>query len=128
MGQWSQVRSCIFCQELLDTRDHLFFAFPYTFTIWSELAATLLGRKLSPDWSTTLRSLAASHWRLVDKTILRMLFQSKIYHLWRERNYRHHQNGFNSTANLVSCIRADIHTRISSLSFPPDSPLGDLSH
>lgn len=42
-------QSCLFCGERNETRDHLFLACPYTFTVWLDLAGTLLGSAANPD-------------------------------------------------------------------------------
>ncbi|XP_056860217.1 uncharacterized protein LOC108838378 [Raphanus sativus] len=49
MRAWGQVQGCLFCGEPDETRDHLYFACPYTYTIWLEVVGTLLGRPPDPD-------------------------------------------------------------------------------
>lgn len=39
------------------SRDHIFFACPFTFTIWTTLTVNLLRSSASPDWVITVRSL-----------------------------------------------------------------------
>lgn len=43
--------------EKNETRDHLFFACPYSFTVWYALTHRLLGSQIDPDWSLTLNHL-----------------------------------------------------------------------
>ncbi|KAG2270454.1 hypothetical protein Bca4012_072642 [Brassica carinata] len=40
---------CMFCGEPDETRDHLFFACPYTYTLWLQVIGTLLQPEPSPD-------------------------------------------------------------------------------
>ncbi|KAL9830794.1 putative reverse transcriptase zinc-binding domain-containing protein [Arabidopsis thaliana] len=44
MVKWKQNMdtSCIFCQEPMETRDHLFFLCPYSRKVWEELMSGLL--------------------------------------------------------------------------------------
>ncbi|XP_018464394.2 uncharacterized protein LOC108835662 [Raphanus sativus] len=41
MRQWGLVQGCEFCGERDETRDHLFFACPYSYTIWEVYAGRL---------------------------------------------------------------------------------------
>lgn len=42
MRQWGLVQGCEFCGERDETRDHLFFACPYSYTIWEVYAGRLV--------------------------------------------------------------------------------------
>nr|ABW74567.1 hypothetical protein [Boechera divaricarpa] len=52
----------------------------YSFTIWSDIAAKLLGRKLNPDWSVTLKNLidAAADYNLYCSYVFFPGFVTKI--------------------------------------------------
>nr|VDD38044.1 unnamed protein product [Brassica oleracea] len=50
MAQWGVVQSCLFCGEPNESRDHLFFACPYTFTVWLAVVGDLLLAEADPDW------------------------------------------------------------------------------
>lgn len=126
MRAWGTVQPCCFCGERDETRDHLFFACPYTFTVWSALTSSLLHRKLNPDWSHTLHSLGSSQLSPQDKCLLRLAFQSAIYMLWRERNSRIH-NHISLPANaLLRIIDKAIRDRLSSLPLHSTSKLGHV--
>lgn len=49
-----------FCGERDESRDYLYFACPYTFTIWTRLCGNLLGTSITPDWSDTSNHLIHS--------------------------------------------------------------------
>lgn len=55
--RWGHPQSCLYCGEPDETRDHLFFACSYTFTLWLRVAGNLFGRDPDPDWETTLTRL-----------------------------------------------------------------------
>lgn len=128
MRAWGANQPCIFCGERDESRDHLFFACPYTFTIWSDLAGKLLGRKLNPDWSRTLTSLRSPQFTLLDKTLLRIAFQTALYMIWRERNGRIHTRKHNAPTTLLRLMDKAIWDRIISLRTPATATLGDLLH
>ncbi|CAH8267666.1 unnamed protein product [Arabidopsis lyrata] len=115
MRAWGVTQPCVFCGEPTESRDHLFFACPYTFTIWFELTSPLLRHKLTPDWSQTLLSLRSTQLKLHDKTLARLAFQASVYLLWRERNGRIHNQCSNSSTTMLKTIDKAIKERISSL-------------
>ena len=49
MRAWGQVQCCVFCGEPDETRNHLFFACPYSYTLWLQVIGTLLRPPPSPD-------------------------------------------------------------------------------
>ncbi|CAN6840892.1 unnamed protein product [Brassica oleracea] len=85
MRQWRITQGCV---QRNETRDHLFFACPYTYTVWTNLTDKLLGRFITPDWNETVRSLLQTTHSQIDNILLRMLFQTALHDLWRERNSR----------------------------------------
>lgn len=55
MRAWSIQQGCVMCGERDETRDHIFFACPYSFTVWDRLAGRLTGSRTDPDWMTSLQ-------------------------------------------------------------------------
>ncbi|VVA98494.1 unnamed protein product [Arabis nemorensis] len=66
---WGIDQPCVFCGELNETREHLFFACPYSFTVWSKLCATLLRSRLNPDWQLTINSLLRNRLNKTDSLL-----------------------------------------------------------
>ncbi|EFH41795.1 hypothetical protein ARALYDRAFT_917542 [Arabidopsis lyrata subsp. lyrata] len=83
MRAWGVEQPCVFCRERDESRDHLFFACPFTYSIWSELTSRLLRRKLNPDWSRTLLSLRSPQLTKRDQNLLCMIFQTTLYMVWK---------------------------------------------
>ena len=117
MRQWGITQGCVLCGERDETRDHLFFACPYSYTIWDRVASRLLGRRINPDWSDMLQVVCGEAYTLMDQILIRLLFQVVVYHVWRERNLRRHQQGFKGTDQLISMISKVVKNRISSLGY-----------
>uniref|UniRef100_A0A0D3D9Q5 Reverse transcriptase zinc-binding domain-containing protein n=1 Tax=Brassica oleracea var. oleracea TaxID=109376 RepID=A0A0D3D9Q5_BRAOL len=90
MAQWGVVQSCLFCGEPNESRDHLFFACRYTFTVWLAVVGDLLLAEADPDWETSLAQLVELRYEKLDYILLRMVFQTAIYYIWKERNDRRH--------------------------------------
>lgn len=85
MANWGVTQGCLFCDEPNETRDHLFFACPYTFTVWLEVVGDLLETNADPDWRATLARLVEHRYDKLTFILLRLVFQTSIYYLWRER-------------------------------------------
>ncbi|XP_013624016.1 PREDICTED: uncharacterized protein LOC106329983 [Brassica oleracea var. oleracea] len=88
MKSWGIEQCCMLCGEKNETRDHLFFACPYSFT--------------------------------------RMMFQTVIYYVWKERNSQRHGGVWVTTKKLTRTIDKQIRNRISSLCYIKDHPLEGL--
>ena len=117
MRHWGVVQGCELCGERDETRDHLFFACPYSYTIWESLAQKLVGARINPDWQWTLQRLQRIGVKSLDSCLIRLLFQTTIYHIWRERNARRHQQPRVSTDNMRNLIYKAMKNRISSLKY-----------
>lgn len=50
MRRWGIEQVCVYCGEKDESRDHMYFACPYTFTVWMNVAEKLLGAAITPDW------------------------------------------------------------------------------
>lgn len=93
MRVWGIQQGCVLCGEPDETRDHLFFACPYSFTVWDKLVNRLTGSRTDPDWMITLQFVRRNNLRSLDKILLKMAFQACVYYLWKERNDRRHNIG-----------------------------------
>jgi len=120
MRAWGILHGCPLCGERDETRDHVFFACPYSFTVWDKLANRLSGNRTDPDWMTSLQFLSANNLQIMDKILLKMVFQATIYHLWQERNRRRHQTGHRTVDQTVRVIDKAMRNRISSLRYRAD--------
>ena len=66
---WGEVQVCRLCGEPDETRDHLFFVCPYSYTVWTDLTGCLLPLQ-SPDWSITMNTLLSPRRNKVDSCLL----------------------------------------------------------
>ncbi|KAF3568201.1 hypothetical protein DY000_02019957 [Brassica cretica] len=90
MRAWGIQQICLMCGERNESRDHIFFACPFTFTVWNRLAGRLCGRRINPDWSLTLQFVTRNALSSMDKILVQMVFQTCIYYMWKEMNDRRH--------------------------------------
>lgn len=54
---WGSTQQSTLCGEPNETRDHLFFACPYSFSVCTSLCGNLIGRTITADWTYTLQSI-----------------------------------------------------------------------
>ncbi|KAF3501229.1 hypothetical protein F2Q69_00043960 [Brassica cretica] len=124
MRQWG-VQGCEMCGERDETRDHLYFACPYSYTVWKALANRILGQGINPGSSWTVQYLIGTHHRL-DSVLAKMLFQTTIYHIWRERNARRHHQIPTTADQMKRRVDKAMRTRIISLKYPFHHKLAGL--
>ena len=117
MRTWGIIQVCGFCGERNETRDHLFFACPYSYTIWESLARPLVGRNINPDWEWTVNRLRTMGGKTLDSILARMLFQTTVYYVWKERNSRRHQQREIQGDQLRRFIDKAVRNRICSLRY-----------
>ena len=116
MRQWGVVQGCELCGERDETRDHLFFACPYFYTVWESLAKGLMGRGINPDWHWTVQHLIGMH-QSMDSVFVKLLFQTTIYHIWRERNGRRHQQPRTPVEQMKRRVEKEVRTKVFSLKY-----------
>ncbi|XP_013617668.1 PREDICTED: uncharacterized protein LOC106324204 [Brassica oleracea var. oleracea] len=116
-SSWGQPQCCIFCMEPDETRDHIFFACPYTFMVWLKVTGNLFGLETDPDWDITLSRLLTGSYDRVTFILLRLVFQVSVYLTWRERNERKHNTSNKSVAQLAKLIDKTVRNRITSLKY-----------
>lgn len=115
MRQWGLIQICPLCGEPNETRDHLFFACLFTFTVWFMLMNRFLESRIKPDWSRTLASLRNNRLNKLDFQLVKMAFQASIYWIWRERNGRRHHHSPNSTVYIARTIHREMQNRLLAL-------------
>ncbi|XP_056853640.1 uncharacterized protein LOC130502902 [Raphanus sativus] len=115
--QWGQAQICVYCGEPDETRDHLFFACPYTFTLWLQVVGNLFGSAPDPDWEITLQRLINGNFDRLTFILLRLVLQTTIYFIWRERIDRRHNNAAKTVDQLARLIDKTIRNRITSTGY-----------
>ncbi|XP_018473792.1 uncharacterized protein LOC108845018 [Raphanus sativus] len=120
------VQICPFCGERDETRDHLFFACPYTYTLWLQVLGTLLRPPPSSDLGENVDRIAAISNDRLGSIVARLSFQVAIYYIWRERNERRHSQVARPVEQLVRIIDKTIMQRIMSTRYYGKQKLAGL--
>lgn len=107
--------SCVFCQEPLETRNHLFFTCQYSKEVWRHLTLNLLGLKYTDEWDSILAILLDDTQDNILLFLLRYTFQAMIHTIWCERNNRRHGEQGNPCTRLVKTVDKQIRNRLSTI-------------
>ncbi|VVB10332.1 unnamed protein product [Arabis nemorensis] len=101
--------ACVLCSNGIESHDHLFFGCSYSLEIWQDLASRI--------WQNPpLDLMAASTWILQPRQptrsaatiIIKLILQSTIYLIWKERNSRI----FTTTSTPSTSVKASIDRMI----------------
>lgn len=116
-------QECVLCSTGIETHHHLFFECEYSSSIWKHFAQAIL-----PATPLDVHSAAAmiSHLRHPSQAppVIKLIFQSAIYLIWKERNARVFTSASTSAAALRSALDRLIRDRL--LSFPSPDPSPSL--
>ena len=116
-SQWGQPQCCMFCGEPGETREHMYFACPYTYTLWLQVVGNLIGVELDPDWDITVSSFLTRKYDRITFILLRLVLQVTIYSVWRDRNDRPHNGTAKSVDQLGRIIDKTMRNRIMSTKY-----------
>ncbi|RID73078.1 hypothetical protein BRARA_B00249 [Brassica rapa] len=81
------------------------------------VAERLLGVTITPDWEDPITTLLQSDQNRLDTVLLRLVFQTSIYVLWKERNLRRHGCACASVDMTTRAIGKLVKNHISSLKY-----------
>ncbi|KAF8098006.1 hypothetical protein N665_0276s0007 [Sinapis alba] len=70
---------CVFCNTVVETRDHLFFSCHYSGEIWRNLTKKLLGLRYTYEWSRILELVSTGTLSPINQFLLRYVFQALIH-------------------------------------------------
>ena len=120
MKNWGIEQCCMLCGERNENRYHLFFACPFSFTVWLNIAGKLMGSAITLDWNDTVASLFQPDRSWLNHVLRRMVFQTVLYSVWKEQNSWRHGGVWVMTEKLTRIIDKQIRNWISSLRYTKD--------
>ena len=115
--------SCLLCGTQMDNHDHLFFACPISWKIWTAIISKCNTHWQPLSWTDAIHYMAFQ-WKKNSLTnILRKLALSvSVYTIWAERNDRYHTNSWRDTESIIRQIKDTIRCRITSFRRVKDCP------
>ncbi|KAL1207470.1 hypothetical protein V5N11_007063 [Cardamine amara subsp. amara] len=127
MIAWNRgvISSCSFCQQLMESRDHLFFECNFSARIWEVLTRKLLQQRYTTSFTDILMLLSGSSFDKTTGFILCYVYQATVHKIWHERNRRRHGELPHSSGYLIAFIDRMVRNRISSIHSLDRSKLED---
>lgn len=112
---WGMTTSanCPLCQRYPESKDHLFYECNFSAAVWEVILRKCNVYRYPRFWSNELlwviHNLKGNSFAA---TIKKLAWAATIYHLWRERNGRIHENVFIPQTEIISFIINDIRARV----------------
>ncbi|XP_056846902.1 uncharacterized protein LOC108815223 [Raphanus sativus] len=110
---------CLLCNSAPESRDHLYFDCPFSWSLWSTLAPRS-GLDPARSWSSVLAQLGSLSPQTPRRRLALLCWQVCLYWIWMERNARLHRNIFRSVDTISRLIDRQIKDRL--LSFRSLNP------
>lgn len=124
MQIWQSDRElrCAFCQQQLDSVDHLFFNCQYSTVVLSHFRTKGYCNITHNSWEDFIEK-AANTWKgkSIHVVVNKLIFSALIYFLWQERNWRLFQNSRRSSVQLIGSIEENIRFKIMGLKLRDNS-------
>lgn len=102
---------CVFCKQVDESFDHLFFACPITWGLWNRLLIWLDYKRTIGDWNSEVNWVSnIAKRKNLHAEITTSVFGMLVYCLWRERNRIRFQGGISVVRD--TCKEIAIHEHI----------------
>nr|VDC64960.1 unnamed protein product [Brassica rapa] len=114
---------CVLCSTALETHHHLFFECSFSSAIWQGFASQIRAHPPADLHAAAAWILSSSN-RISreEVTLLKLIFQSTIYLVWKERNARIFTSVSTSSSGIHLALDRLLRDRL--LSFPASPPAG----
>ena len=103
---------CCFCNSSMESLDHLFFACPFSKSIWSKILSLVdLGYVVRP-WHDYIPHLARI-WKgkSLKFTLGRLCLGATVYWIWRERNSRSFRGDHKDSFTIIDAIKSVVRDK-----------------
>ena len=124
LQKWGLINSneCVFCRANVENRNHLFFECQVTSGIWMRFLRLCGQNRIPRRWDNEFLWVIGCKGKSLCSITKRIAWSASIYHVWRQRNARIHQNQFNSVDSIFYLICNYVRLRISSFHNVADNP------
>lgn len=118
--------SCLLCNQANESRDHIYFACPFSVDVSNHFSSRFAITSSSSSWDDIAYSLLSQSTSSNHKYLSILTWQAVIYNLWWERNERLHRSNHRSADQIISKTSAIIKNRIFALRSDNNSLASDL--
>ena len=115
--KWGLINSmsCVFYLASVKDRNHLFFGCQFTAGIWLRIIRLCGNFNMPRNWENEFLWVISTKGKSFYSITTRIAWGATIYHLWRQRNSRIHENIFSPTDAIFHLICNDIRLRVSGI-------------
>ena len=115
--KWGLINSmsCVFCRENVEERNHLFFGCHFTAGIWMRVLRLCGNVRMPRNWENEFLWVMGAKGNSFISITKRIAWGATIYHLWRHRNSRIHENNYSSGETIFHLICNDVRLKVSGL-------------
>lgn len=117
MVRWNMAIPAQFalCNNLDETRNHLFFSCEFSSWIWRNLTKGISHSNHTTSWNEIIRSLSGSQMDFRSRLCIRYAMQAAIHMIWCERNKRLHGKAPRSAQVLHKILDKNVRNRLALL-------------
>jgi hypothetical protein len=113
---------CLFCRDKAESRDHLYFEWPFSNQIWKTMLHRYLFYRDGKCWDDKLKwAISSFKERRFKATLCRLASNARIYVLWIDRNAQVHGVAGRSEKGLVKHIMNNVRFRIATMKNVPNT-------
>lgn len=119
--------SCPLCSLGQESHSHVFFTCPFSTAVWSHYVGWMSSAPPA-SLASVLTIIGRPHIVscLGAATVVKLLMQSIVYMLWRERNHRIFRESSSSVAAVINAVDRSMRDRLLSLPPPRDGSVSYL--
>lgn len=114
LGTTNRPSLCLLCNVAPESRDHIYYQCPYSWSVWTR-TANRAGHRPDQDWNREMINMQNLQGPRHLQIIRLLAWQCTLYYIWAERNSRLHRHIFKPPDSIVKQIEATIRSKISAL-------------
>ncbi|CAL9231514.1 unnamed protein product, partial [Arabidopsis halleri] len=88
--------------------------------VWEASAKSIYKSGFTTDWQPLLTKLCGNWKDRIESFIVRYVFQTTVYTIWRERNGRRHGSNPTSASRIIGWIDKQIRDQLSTIKLTGD--------
>ena len=115
--KWGLINSmsCVFYRANVEDRNHLLFGCHFTAGIWMRVLRLCGNVRMPRNWENEFLWVMGAKGKSFIFITKRIAWGATIYHLWRHRNSRIHENDYSSGETIFHLICNDVRLKVSGL-------------
>ncbi|XP_071739373.1 uncharacterized protein [Rutidosis leptorrhynchoides] len=117
---------CVFCNQCMDSHEHLFFKCSYPSLVWHRMCA-LIQLDMVDDWKLCRDVLIPVANRNSSTVVVaKLCYAAAVYFIWQERNNRLFKRKSKSVEQLFEMIRSNVRLKLMSILFKDSARVHQL--